>query len=67
MGKIIIDKERCKGCRLCCVTCPEDRIRLAEETNEKGYHFAIFLDQGSCSGCTMCGRICPDIAIEVYQ
>ncbi len=67
MGKIKIDKERCKGCQLCIITCPKQAIRLAEDFNEKGYHFAIFDDQGNCTACTFCGRICPDMAIEVYK
>jgi 2-oxoglutarate ferredoxin oxidoreductase subunit delta len=67
MGKIDIDKERCKGCQLCLTTCPQEMIRLSEGFNEKGYHFVLFENSGECSGCTMCGRICPDMAIEVYK
>lgn len=67
MGKIKIDKQRCKGCQLCIVTCPKKTIHLAEEFNEKGYHFAVFEDAGDCTACTFCGRICPDMAIEVYK
>ena len=67
MGKIAIDKERCKGCELCVVTCPKKSIRLSEEFNEKGYHFVLFADGGECTSCTFCGRICPDMAIEVYK
>jgi len=67
MGKIAIDKERCKGCRLCLVTCPEKIIRLSEGFNEKGYHYIACDDSGECTACTLCGRICPDMAIEVYK
>lgn len=67
MGKIKIDKERCKGCQLCMVACPKGTIHLSEKFNEKGYHFAIFEDSGECTACTFCGRICPDMAIEVYK
>ncbi len=66
-GKIVIDKDRCKGCQLCIEMCPEKNIRLAEEFNEKGYHFVIFEETDQCTGCTFCGRICPDMAIEVYK
>jgi 2-oxoglutarate ferredoxin oxidoreductase subunit delta len=67
MGKIVIDKERCKGCQLCMDTCPQKMIRIAEGFNEKGYHFVVFEDSEECTGCTMCGLICPDMAIEVYK
>jgi 2-oxoglutarate ferredoxin oxidoreductase subunit delta len=42
-------------------------IRLAEDFNEKGYHFVLFENSGECTSCTMCGKICPDMAIEVYK
>jgi len=67
MGKIAIDKERCKGCQLCLVTCPKEIIRLSEGFNEKGYHYIACDDSGECTACTLCGRICPDMAIEVYK
>jgi 2-oxoglutarate ferredoxin oxidoreductase subunit delta len=66
-GKIAVDKERCKGCQLCVVTCPQKQIILSEEFNTKGYHFVLFQDEGKCTACTMCGRICPDMAIEIYK
>ena len=67
IGKIVIDKERCKGCQLCLSTCPKKLIMLSEDFNEMGYHFAVFDGSEECTGCTMCGRICPDMAIEVYR
>ena len=67
MGKIVIDKERCKGCELCIITCPKNFIELSKHFNEKGYHFIVFDGSDECTGCTMCGRICPDMAIEVYK
>lgn len=66
-GMVVIDRQRCKGCQLCIVTCPQKSLRLSEEFNEKGSHFVIFDNHGQCTGCTMCGRICPDMAIEVFQ
>ena len=67
MGKIVIDKERCKGCQLCVATCPQEMILLSDEFNEKGYHFVFRQESKECTGCAMCGRICPDMAIEVYK
>ena len=67
MGKIVIDKERCKGCQLCVATCPQKMILLSEGFNEKGYHFVFRQESEECTGCAMCGRICPDMAIEVFK
>ena len=66
-GKIVIDRERCKGCQLCAISCPQGAIFLSGDFNEKGYHFALFDEGEKCTGCAMCGRICPDMAIEVYK
>jgi len=66
-GKIVIDKERCKGCQLCISVCPKKLILLADDFNERGTHFVVFDGSEECTGCTMCGRICPDMAIEVYR
>jgi 2-oxoglutarate ferredoxin oxidoreductase subunit delta len=66
-GKIVIDKERCKGCQLCISVCPKKLIMLSEGFNEMGYHFVVFDGSEECTGCTLCGRICPDMALEVYR
>jgi len=67
MGKIVIDKERCKGCELCIFTCPKKLITLSDSFNERGTHFIVFDGSEECTGCTLCGRICPDMAIEVFK
>lgn len=35
-GAVVIDKERCKGCEVCVVTCPTETLALAIEVNSKG-------------------------------
>ena len=71
LGKIIIDRERCKGCHLCIEFCPRHNIHVDEELNKKGYQPAVFKgDEGSgkpCNACAVCALICPDVAIEVYR
>ena len=66
MGKVIIDKERCKGCQLCLEICPKHLLETAESTNSFGYRPVVTV-KGECSGCTLCALICPDLAIEVYK
>jgi 2-oxoglutarate ferredoxin oxidoreductase subunit delta len=65
-GKIIIDKERCKGCTLCVTVCPHNVITLAEKANSKGY-FPAQATGPNCTGCANCAIVCPDAAIEVYR
>lgn len=71
-GKIVIDRERCKGCHVCFDVCPVSCIDAEQELNRKGYLPARFNetteeDQKGCTGCTMCAVVCPEVAIEVYR
>lgn len=68
MGYIVVKEERCKGCEICTVTCPEHVIAIGDRFNAKGYRPAVLVDpEGKCTGCTLCARMCPDVAIEVYR
>jgi 2-oxoglutarate ferredoxin oxidoreductase subunit delta len=68
MAKIEIDRERCKGCGLCTISCPKELIRIGEEINRQGYFFACRDEADSkCTGCALCGEICPDVAIRVWR
>ena len=66
MPKIKINKDRCKGCYLCIVNCPNNLIKVSDKLNVKGVKPAVF-SGGKCSGCTMCALICPECIIEVYR
>ena len=66
MARIKIDKNRCKGCYLCVVNCPQGLIKISTEMNVKGVKPAIF-SGGKCTGCGMCAIICPDCGIIVYK
>ena len=79
MGKIKINKDRCKGCYLCIVNCPNNLIKISDQLNIKGIKPAVFSGgkpalpkskskrSGGCTGCTMCALICPECIIEVYK
>ena len=41
-GKIVIDRERCKGCQLCIEVCPNLKIEVDKALNKKGYSPARF-------------------------
>lgn len=66
MGKIKINKDRCKGCYLCIVNCPNHLIKISADLNVKGVK-AVTYSGGKCTGCGMCALICPDCVIEVYR
>lgn len=65
MPKIKINKDRCKGCCLCVVNCPQAQIKVAAVLNAKGVKPAYFAGT-RCTGCGMCAVICPDGGIIVY-
>lgn len=66
-GAIIVDTESCKGCELCMVSCPTKVIKMADQVNAKGYHFASPENKDACTGCTNCAMVCPDSCITVYR
>jgi 2-oxoglutarate ferredoxin oxidoreductase subunit delta len=65
MPKIIVDRDRCKGCERCVAACPQRIISITKEMNLKGYFFAHVHDPSRCIGCRMCAVTCPDVAINV--
>ena len=71
-GKIVIDRDRCKGCELCIEHCPNHRIELEKALNKKGYTPARFREkveenEKGCTACAQCATVCPEVAIEVYR
>ena len=66
-GAIEVDIERCKGCKVCVVSCPFNVLDLAKEVNGKGYNYAYMKNPEACTGCTSCALVCPDGVISVYR
>lgn len=69
MGRIVIDRDVCKGCYLCINVCPKGLLKVSEERNLHGDYPAEFSDENNeCIGCAMCAMNCPDVAIkEVFK
>ena len=71
-GKIVVDRERCKGCGVCIPVCPQEVIITSSKLNQKWYSPAEFKEniaegEKGCTGCAMCATVCPEVAIEVYR
>jgi 2-oxoglutarate ferredoxin oxidoreductase subunit delta len=67
-GRIVVNEEACKGCRLCTTICPAHLIQIADTFNSKSYRPAKLVDpEHRCTGCTLCAMICPDVAIIVFR
>lgn len=64
---VTIDRERCKGCELCIVTCPTGVLAMCDQLNSRGQHFAVTASPAKCIGCVQCADICPDAAIEIDE
>jgi len=66
-GAVVVDTERCKGCDLCVVACPEDVLLMSKDANSKGYNYSYMEKQDDCNGCSACALVCPDACITVYR
>lgn len=67
MARVKINKERCKGCGLCVITCHKKLISLEGPVNSMGLKTALCRRLKECVGCGMCAIMCPDCAIVVWR
>ena len=66
---VVIDSERCKGCRLCIAFCPKGVLKPASRINRMGYTLAEVSKEKThdCTGCGICALMCPDVAVTVHR
>ncbi len=68
MGRIVLNRDKCKACYLCVDACPKKVLAQDTAVNVLGYYPVKVNKEEDCIGCAMCARVCPDIAIEkVYK
>ena len=65
-SRVILNKNRCKGCGYCVEFCPTGALVMGQETNKKGYLLPEVVNNSKCLGCGLCEAICPDFGIEVF-
>ena len=66
-GKIVIDREMCKGCYLCIRSCPVKLLEKDAELNSTGTYPAKIKSYEKCIACGNCYEMCADVCIEVYE
>lgn len=57
-----IDQELCNGCGICVGVCPEDVLRISEETGK-----AVIKYPEDCVACWACESFCPVECIKVTK
>ena len=67
-GKVIIDREKCKGCYLCIRSCPVKALEKDTEANSTGtYPSRPVEGENPCIACGNCYEVCPDVCIQVFR
>jgi 2-oxoglutarate ferredoxin oxidoreductase subunit delta len=66
-GKVLIDREMCKGCYLCVRACPAKVLEADKKPNSTGTYPSIAANSDKCIACGNCYQVCPDVCIEVYE
>jgi len=63
--RVVVNKDRCKGCGYCVEFCPRDALKMSDELGPKGYGLAKVEDKSKCLGCGLCEIICPEFAMNL--
>ena len=66
-GKIVINRELCKGCYMCIRACPVKVLEKDTEANSTGTYPSVPVNGDKCIACGSCYEVCPDVCIEIYQ
>lgn len=62
----VFNKLECKACERCIIACREGVLKMSDDINERGYHYAVYKGSG-CTGCGDCYYTCPEpLAVEIH-
>lgn len=61
----VVDRGRCKGCKICTSVCPYDAIYMSSEKTGNGFFYPI--ENGKCKACRKCIYACPDFALSIHK
>ncbi len=64
---IHVNKDYCKGCKICVALCPRDAIEMSPDLTDKGVHAPRIKDLDRCTACRLCELHCPDFAIAIER
>jgi len=53
-----VDDEKCMGCKICLVTCPDPNVISFIKSTKKAV-----VNPKRCKGCGLCAEVCPEIAL----
>lgn len=62
----VLNPERCTGCFMCWLYCPEDVIEMKEGAGPRGRAIPV-IDYEYCKGCGVCANVCPVNALEMVD
>ena len=65
-GKVVINRELCKGCYLCIRACPVKVLERDTESNSTGTYPSKPV-KDACIACGSCFEVCPDVCIQVFE
>ncbi|MDR3334278.1 MAG: 4Fe-4S dicluster domain-containing protein [Treponema sp.] len=69
-GKVVIDREVCKGCFLCIRACHYGLLEQDTQPNALGIYPSkvVYESKGEkCIACGNCFQVCPDMCITIYE
>lgn len=57
-----VDTEKCIGCKLCVLTCPDANVLIFHKEKKK-----VSVNEKRCKGCGLCTVACPKGALTVVS